>query len=382
MRIAAVETFVLSNRRALVRIETDGGLVGWGEPVLENWALSVIAAVERMAEHLLGADPRRITHLWQVLGRGGFYRGGAVLQSALSGIDQALWDLRGRALGAPVHELLGGACRDEVRVYAHANAGPGRTGDPELARRLVAEGYTMLKVAPDGPVSFLDTPASIERLVADLGELRRAVGPGVDLALDMHGRMSLPMSRRVLPLLEPLLPVFVEEPLRPEHSALIGELVRASGIPVATGERLYSRAEFAPVLQAGVAVVQPDPSHAGGITEGIRIAAQAELFDAQLAPHCPLGPVSLAACLQLDLAAPNVLAQEQTLPWHDPGSPDFAVLVDPEVLRPVGGVIPRLTGPGLGVEVDEEAVRALAVAGPLAPGSPVWSHSDGSFAEW
>lgn len=382
MRIARVETFVLSNRRALVRIETDSGAVGWGEPVLENWARTTEAAVERMAEHLVGRDPRRITQLWQVLARGGFYRGGPVLHSALAGIDQALWDLLGRHLGVPVHELLGGACREEVRVYAHANAGPGRTGDPVRARRLVAEGWTMLKVAPDGPVAFLDTPARTQQLVADLTELRDAVGPAVDLALDLHGRVSVPMARRLLPLLEPLLLTFVEEPLRPEHSALIGDLVRCSSVPVATGERLYARTEFRAVLEAGVAVVQPDPSHAGGITEVLRIASQAEVYDAQLAPHCPLGPVSLAACLQLDLAVPNVLAQEHTLALDDPGSPDLAILANPEVLRPVDGAVPRLTGPGLGVEVDEDAVRALAVTGPLEPGSPVWQHRDGSFAEW
>ena len=382
MRIARVETFVLSNRRALVRIESDTGVVGWGEPVLENWALTTVAAVERMSEHLLGRDPRRITQLWQVLSRGGFYRGGPVLGSAVAGIDQALWDLTARALDVPVHELLGGACREEVRVYAHANAAPGRTGDPELAARLVAEGLTMLKVAPDGPVGFLDSAATIERLVADLTALRDAVGPTVDLALDLHGRLSVPMSRRVLPLLEPLLLSFAEEPLRPEHAALVGELVHCSSVPIALGERLYSRTEFRPVLEAGVAVVQPDPSHAGGISEVVRIAAQAEVYDAQLAPHCPLGPVSLAACLQVDLAVPNVLAQEQTLAWHDPGSPDLAILVDPDVLRPVGGVIPRLTGPGLGIEVDEAVVRELATTGPLGPGSPVWQHRDGSFAEW
>ena len=382
MRIARVETFVLSNRRALVRVETDGGLVGWGEPVLENWARTTVAAVQRMSEHLLGRDPRRITQLWQVLARGGFYRGGAVLHSAVAGIDQALWDIAGRALGEPVHALLGGACRERVRVYAHANAAQGRTGDPELARRLVAQGYDLLKVAPDGPVAFLDTPARVHRLVDELTELRAAVGDDVDLALDLHGRLSVPMARRLLPLLEPLLLTFVEEPLRPEHSALLPELVHCSSVPIATGERLYARTEFRAVLEAGVAVVQPDPSHAGGITEVFRIGTQAEVYDAQLAPHCPLGPVALAACLQLDLALPNVLAQEQVLRWDDPGSADVALLRDPEVLRPVDGAVPRLTGPGLGIEVDEDAVRALAVEGPLPPGSPVWEHPDGSFAEW
>jgi galactonate dehydratase len=381
MRITAVETFVLSNRRALLKVSTDEGVAGWGEPVLEGWVGSVVAAVDEMSRHLIGADPTQITRLWQVLARGGFYRGGAVLASAVAAIDQALWDITGRWLGQPVHVLLGGAVRDRVRIYAHAGAA-GRLGDPGRARELVADGITMIKAAPDGPIAPLTTAAAIDAFVGQFAELRDAVGPHVDLAIDLHGRFSVAQSIRVLPLLEELHPVFVEEPLRPEHSARIGDIVRATTVPIATGERLYSRTDFRPVFEAGIAIAQPDLSHAGGITESFRIGAMAETYDIQIAPHCPLGPVALAACLQLDLALPNALAQEQGVNGAYGTHPDLEILRNPEVLTAVDGFIPRLTGPGLGVEIDEDAVRARVATGPLDPAGPVWTQSDGSFAEW
>jgi galactonate dehydratase len=381
MRITSVETFVISNRQVLVKVDTDAGIAGWGEPVLENWALATVAAVDRLAEHLIGEDPRATTRLWQVMWRGGFYRGGPVLGSAVAGLDQALWDIKGRALGAPIHELLGGPTRDVARVYAHANT-HGRTGDPEQARALVAAGIDLVKIAPDGPVAFLESSQWIDGFVHDVSELRDAIGTDASFAIDFHGRLSLPMSRIVLPLLEPFRPAFVEEPLRPEHSHLVGALVDASPIPIAVGERLYERHEYRAVLDAGVAIIQPDLSHAGGITECLRIAAMAETHDVQVAPHCPLGVVALAACLQLDFAIPNFYAQEQGLNVHYSAGPAADFLVDPSVLRAVDGAIPRLLGAGLGIEIDEDAVRAAVADGLLTPGSPVWSYADGGFAEW
>jgi galactonate dehydratase len=372
---------VLSNRRAFVKVSTDEGVAGWGEPLLENWARPTVSAVQRMAEHLVGQDPLHITRLWQVLSRGGFYRGGSVLSSAVAGIDQALWDIKGRWHGVPVYQLLGGPCRDKVRMYAHANT-EGRTGDPALARQRAAEGFTLVKVAPVGPRSWLGTVSEIDRFVEEISELRDALGPDVDFAIDLHGRFSVPESRRVLPLIEHLSPAFIEEPLRPEHSHRIGDIVRATAIPVATGERLYSRDEFRAVLEAGIAIAQPDLSHAGGITECFRIATGAEVYDVQMAPHCPIGPVALAACLQLDIAVPNFYAQEQTMNLHLADAPDRSLVTNPEVLCPVDGYVDRALGPGLGVEVNEDAVRAAVVSGPLDPGSPVWAHPDGSFAEW
>lgn len=382
MLITNIETFVLSNRRALVKVSTDRGISGWGEPVLENWARTTIAAVERMSEYLLGRDPRRITDLWQRLDRGGFYRGGPVLRSAVAGLDQALWDIKGRALGAPVHELLGGPTRDAARIYGPAGGGEDRAGDLELCRTAVTAGTTMVKAVPAGAWRFLESESRMTRFVDELHEIRATVGPTVDIALDFHGRLSAAQAIRLLPMLEDLHPVFVEEPVRPEQLSALGRIVASTSIPIAMGERMYSRFDFAVALDSGVSIVQPDLSHAGGITECFRIAAQAELYDAAVAPHCPLGPVALAACLQIDFAVPNFYVQEQGMGLHYGGAEDLDLLHNPEVLIPSNGSIARLTGPGLGVEVDEDAVRSRATSGPLTPGSPIWSHEDGSFAEW
>ncbi|KJL31058.1 galactonate dehydratase [Microbacterium oxydans] len=382
MKISAVESFILTDRRLLVRIGTDTDLVGWGEATLETWVGPVAAVVRQMSDYLVGQDPRRITAHWQVLTRGGFYRGGPVMSSAVSGIDQALWDLAGKRLGVPVHELLGGAVRSGVRLYGHANV-DGRIGDPVRARALAAEGYTMVKVAPTMPTRFVDTEGTMRRLVDELEELRATIGDEVDIAVDLHGRFSIPQSRRFLARTEHVGLAFVEEPLRPEHSAHIGELVRSTSTPIATGERLYSRTEFDPVLRAGIAFAQPDLAHAGGISEVVRIGALAEVFDAQLAPHCPLGLVAFAACIQVDAATPNAAVQETVI--------DFTALLDGEEhayvrnredWMPVDGYLPVPQGVGLGLDIDEQLVRERAVE--VAPSIELWwsDPRDGSYVEW
>jgi galactonate dehydratase len=383
VRITAVETFVLGERQVLVRIGTDEGVVGWGDASLEHRPGAIVAAVRELSGHLVGADPLPVTAHWQRLTRGGFYRGGAVLASAVAGIDMALWDLRGHLLGAPVHVLLGGPCRDRVRVYTHAWGPPERTGGADRARALVASGYTLVKASVAGPVGFLDSPGMTARFVADLEELRAAVGPDADFGIDLHGRVSVHHARRLADAVAHTAPAFFEEPTRPEHSRLIGRLVASTSVPVATGERLFSREEFLPVLDAGIAIAQPDPAHAGGITEVFRIATLAESYDVQLAPHCPLGPVAFAACVQLDLAVPNFYAQEHVIDLSHAGSADLAILRNPEVLVPVAGNLERPTGPGLGIEVDEDAVRAAHRPDLLVPeGNPSWTYADGGFAEW
>jgi galactonate dehydratase len=383
MRISTVETFVLGERQLLVRIGTDEGLAGWGDASLEHRPGTIVAAVRELSGHLLGEDPLPVTRHWQTLTRGGFYRGGGVLSSAVAGLDQALWDLRGRFHGLPVHELLGGPCRDRVRVYAHAGGEPGRTGSPERARALVEAGYTLVKASVAGPVDFLESPRMTRRFVADLEALRDAVGEAADFGIDLHGRVSVHQARRLADAVAHVAPAFLEEPLRPEHSHLIGRLAQSTSVPVATGERLFSREDFLPVLTAGIALAQPDPAHAGGITEVFRIATLAESYDVQLAPHCPIGPVALAACVQLDLAVPNFYAQEHIIDLSSAASPDLAILRNPEVLVAVAGYLERPTGPGLGIEVDEDAVRAAHRDDLLVPaGSPRWTYPDGGFAEW
>jgi galactonate dehydratase len=378
VRITSIETFQIPPRWLFLRIGTDEGLVGWGEPIVEGRAEVVQAAVAVLAERLIGADPLRIEDHWQSMQRGHFYRGGPDWSSAVSGVDHALWDIAGQHRGAPVHELLGGPVRDKVRMYCSIH---GATLDElaAAARAAIAAGYTAVKLGHDGKLNYLESAAGTEEMAARVATVREAIGSDADLAVDLHGRSSIALSRRLLPLLEPSRPLFVEEPLRPEYSDQIGKLVAGTPVPIATGERLYSRWDFRPILDAGVTVVQPDPSHAGGISEVRRIAAQAEVHDAVLAPHCPLGPIALAACLQLDFAVPNFLIQEQSLGIHD--HTQVPCLADPAVLALHDGHITRPTAPGLGITVDEDAVRTLAKEGHRFR-TPQWRYPDGSFAEW
>ena len=381
MKIVRIETFLVPPRWLFCRIEADDGTVGWGEPVVEGRAEVVRAAVDVLAEYLIGQDPLRIQDHWQVLTKGGFYRDGPVLGSAVAGIDQALWDIAGKAYDAPVHALLGGPVRDRVRVYAWV----GGDEPAELAEAIaeqVEAGFTAVKMNASGIISPIATSGEVDAVVARAAVAREALGPGLDFAVDCHGRFSPATARRVLPELAPHRPLFVEEPVLPEHQHALAALAATSAVPLATGERIYGRAGFLPVLQAGISVVQPDLSHAGGISEVTRIASLADTFGALLAPHCPLGPIALAASLQVGFATPNLLIQEQSRGIHYNKDADLlSYVVDPEPFRFVDGHAVRTQLPGLGVSVDETAVRAADRAGHRWR-NPVWRHADGSLAEW
>jgi galactonate dehydratase len=382
VKIDKIETFLVPPRWLFCRVSTDEGLVGWGEPVVEGRAEVVRAAVEVLAEYLIGEDPLRIEHHWQVLSKGGFYRGGPVLSSAVAGIDQALWDIAGKAYGAPVHALLGGSVRDRVRVYAWVGGDePGEIADAVAGH--VEAGMTAVKMNASGRLSPVPTVAEIAAIVDRVAAARAVLGPTRDVAIDLHGRASFAAARMILPAVAPMQPLLVEEPLVPEHGHRLADLVACTPVPVATGERLYNRTDFLPALQAGITVVQPDLSHAGGISEVRRIAALAETYGALLAPHCPLGPIALAASLQVAFATPNFLIQEQSMGihYHDGGTDLLDYVVDPQPLRITDGHIQRPEGPGLGITVDEAAVRAADQAG-HAWRNPVWRQDDGSFAEW
>jgi galactonate dehydratase len=382
VKITQIESFLVPPRWLFVKVSTDEGVSGWGEATLEGRSHTVQAAVGELADILVGQDPRPIEDHWQVMSKSGFYRGGPVFSSAVAGLDQALWDIAGKSYGVPVHQLLGGPVRDRVRVYSWIGGDePAEVADRAAEQR--AAGFTAVKLNASGRMSPLDTVAAIESTLARAAAVREAMGPDGDFALDFHGRFTTPMARRIVSELQPLRPLFVEEPVLPEHSVhRLRDVVAATTIPVATGERLYGRADFLPVLQTGIAVAQPDLSHAGGISECRRIAALAETFDVLLAPHCPIGPVALAACLQVDFATPNFLIQEQSLGIHYNTTSDLLdYLVDPTVFAFQDGWCARPPGPGLGVEVDEDAVRRAAEIGHQWRG-PVWRHPDGSFAEW
>ncbi|PZG13192.1 galactonate dehydratase [Nonomuraea aridisoli] len=381
MKIVDIETFLVPPRWLFCRVRTDEGVIGWGEPVVEGRAEAVRAAVHTLAEYLIGQDPLRVEDHWQVLANGGFYRGGPVLSSALAGLDQALWDIAGKTYGVPVHALLGGPVRDRVRMYAWVGG-----DDPaELAEGITARieaGFTAVKMNAVGRLPAAATMADVSAVVDRVALARELLGPGRDVAIDFHGRVSAAEARRILPLLAPLQPMFAEEPVLPDRPHVLRDVVTASSVPVAVGERLYSRWDFRPVLEAGVAVVQPDLSHAGGISETRRIAALAEVWDARLAPHCPLGPIALAASLQVAFATPNFLIQEHSIGIHyNQGDDLLDYVADPEVFRFVDGYAARPTAPGLGVEVDEAAVRRADQIG-HAWRNPVWRHDDGGRAEW
>src|SRR3954447_5107546 len=358
--ISRVETFLVAPRWLFVRIETDSGIVGWGEATCEGRSETVRTAIDQLSELLLGRDALRIEDHWQGLTKGSFYRGGAILASAVSGLDQALWDIAGKRYGAPVHQLLGGPVRDRIRVYGWVGGDePAEVADH--IREQVEAGLTAGKMnesgrssrvatgAASGRMSPLATVAEIDGVVERVAAAREVLGHHGDVAVDFHGRFTLANAKRVAPLLEPYRPFFLEEPVVPENSHLLGDFVRSTTTPVATGERLFNRQEFLPVLQAGIAVAQPDLSHAGGIPEVRKIAALAEAYDVQLAPHCPLGPLALAACLQVGFATPNHLIQEQSIGIHyNQGAEVVDYLIDTAPLQFVDGHIERLTGHGLG----------------------------------
>jgi galactonate dehydratase len=381
MKITGLETFLVAPRWLFLRVDTDEGLVGWGEPIVEGRARTVQAAVGELAGYLIGEDPLRIEDHWQVLTKGGFYRGGPVLSSAVAGIDQALWDIAGKAYGVPVHRLLGGPVRNRARMYAWI--GGDRPAEvAEQARAQVEAGFTAVKMNGSAELAAIDTPAATAAIVQRVAAVREAIGDECDMVVDFHGRMSTAMSRRLLPLLEPLHPLFVEEPVLPEFSRDLRELAASTSVPLAVGERLYSRWDFRDVLPAGIAVAQPDVSHAGGISEVRRIAALAECYDVALAPHCPLGPIALAASLQLAFAVPNFLIQEQSLGLHyHSGGALLDYVADTGPFQFEGGFATVPAAPGLGVAIDEAAVRRAAQTGHEWH-NPVWRLPDGSFTEW
>lgn len=370
-------------RWLFLRLETSDGTVGWGEPVVEGRAETVRAAVRELLDnYLLGEDPSRIEDHWQRMYRGGFYRGGPILMSAIAGIDQALWDIKGKRFGAPVYELLGGRARDRIRVYQWIGGDrPSEVG--EAAKEKVAEGFTGLKMNATSELRRVDTPAAVREAEERLAEVRESVGPEIDIGVDFHGRVTKPMAKRLASALEPYEPMFIEEPVLPEHNDALPLIAAHTQIPIATGERMFSRWDFKEVFENGsVDIIQPDLSHAGGITEVKKIADMAEAYDVALAPHCPLGPIALASCIQVDICSPNALIQEQSLDIHyNQGGDVLDYLADPGVFEYHKGYVDVPSGPGLGIDLNEEYIEQQAEK-TVNWHNPVWRHDDGSVAEW
>jgi len=373
----------------MVEITTDAGLTGWGEPVIEGRAATVRACVEELTPYLIGRDPGAIEDTWQTLYRGGFYRGGPILMSAIAGIDQALWDIKGKYFNAPVWELMGGAVRERIEVYAWI--GGDRPSDVAAAAlEKKAQGYRAVKMNATEELRYVDSHTKIDAVLERVAQVREAVGRGFGIAVDFHGRVHKPMAKVLAKKLEEFDLMFIEEPVLCDNFEDFPEIAHACSIPIATGERLFTRWDFKRLLEQGaVDILQPDLSHAGGITEVKKIAAMAEAYDVALAPHCPLGPVALMACLQIDATCHNAFIQEQSIGIHY--NADSRALSDADAvldymrnredLTYKDGFVILPKRPGLGIEVNRERVLSEDEH-PHAWKNPVWRHEDGSVAEW
>jgi len=343
MKITKVETFLVKPRWLFLKIHTDEGIVGLGEPILEGRARTCAQAVAELEPYLIGKDPRRVVHHWQAMYRHAFYRGGPILTSALSGIEQALWDISGKALGVPVYQLFGGPTRDRIRLYKG-------TGSVEGIREGIAQGFTAFKTGVGGgrPARIVETREFIRRAEQHFASLREAAGDEVDIAIDFHGAVSPQTAKLLIKALEPYQPMFVEEPVQCQNVDVLADIARGTHLPIATGERLFTKWGFREVLEKHAAMIlQPDLCHAGGIHEVHIIAGMAEAYYAGIAPHNPLGPISLAACIQLDASIPNFVVQEHTTLGH-------GYLKKPFVFQ--NGYVELPTEPGLGIELDEDAL--------------------------
>ncbi len=379
MKIGKIESFYVAPRWLFVRVESDDGAFGWGEASLEGHAEAVDGALEALRDKFVGADPYRIEDIWQVGYRSGFYRGGPVLMSALAGLEQALWDLKGRTLNLPVWEMLGGRVRDRIRAYAWIGGDrPNEIGVAATARR--EQGFSAVKMNATPEIDWIGTPKLFDAVIERVEAAQKA---GMDVGLDFHGRVHRPLAKQLAKALEPLGLLFIEEPLLSENPEGLRQIAGLTSIPIALGERLYSRWDFKPFFESGaVDIIQPDLSHAGGILEVRKIAAMAEAYDIAVAPHCPLGPLALAACLQVAACAPNVAIQEMSLGIHyNVGADLFTYCRDKTQLSPRDGYLAIPAGPGLGVDIDEDAVRESNKERHRWR-NPVWRLSDGSFAEW
>ncbi len=343
IKITKLETFLVKPRWLFLKIHTDAGIIGLGEPITEGRAKTCATAVEEIAPYLIGKDPRRVVHHWQAIYRHAFYRGGPILTSALSGIDQALWDIKGKALGVPIYELLGGPTRDRVRVYAHSS-------QPDDLKKKIQQGFRTFKTGPAKrrPSRLVENPAAVQYAAERFAALREAAGPDIDIGIDFHGAVSPQTAKLLIKALEPYQPMFIEEPVNCQEVDVMADIARGTHLPIATGERIFTKWGFREILEKKAAsILQPDLCHAGGITEVRLIAGMAEAYYVVIAPHNPLGPISLAAGLQIAASIPNFLCQEQV-------SLGVGYVKKPFTIEK--GFIPLPEGPGLGIELDENAL--------------------------
>ncbi|KAJ6574437.1 enolase C-terminal domain-like protein [Mycena capillaripes] len=383
--IRSIETFYVRPRWLFVRVETEKGIVGWGEATLEGHTEAVEGAFVDLRERFVGWDSANIEDIWQTAYRHRFYRGGEVLMSAISGLDIALWDIKGKTLGVPVWQLLGGKVRNRCQVYSWI--GGDRPADVLAeAQARKDEGFTAVKMNAVESLGWLDSPSALE---GTIDRVKQVKSIGLDVGLDFHGRVHRPLAKQLAKALEPVRPLFIEEPLLPGQQEEIKALYGMTSIPIALGERLFTRQDVRPYFEAGcIDIVQPDLAHAGGISEVKKIATMAETYDIGVAPHCPLGPIAFAACLQLGFSTPNFVICEMSWKMHyNAGEHDLLTyILNPEVFAVREGMVSLLEGNGLGIEVDEARVRsedrAFREGEVKAWRNPVWRGPDGAIREW
>ena len=382
MKIKKLELFAVAPRWMFLKIDTDEGISGWGEPVIEGKAHTVAACVREMEDYIIGRDPRDIEDIWQVLYRGAFYRGGPIITSAISGIEQALWDIKGKFYGMPVYEFLGGKCREKIRVYCWVGGDrPSDVGRAALEQKKL--GFDAVKMNATEELAYIDSFSKVEAACGRVRAIRETCGDDFGVAVDFHGRVHKSMAKVLAKELEQYKLMFIEEPVLSENYEALREIANHCSTPIALGERLFTRWDFKKIFEQGIVdVIQPDLSHAGGILECRKISAMAEAYDTAVAPHCPLGPIALAACLQMDACTPNAYIQEQSLGIHyNQGSDLLDYLKDPKVFDYADGSVKIPSAPGLGIEINEDKVREAAKTGHNWK-NPVWRNADGTVAEW
>lgn len=381
MKIKNFELFKVPPRWLFLKITTDAGITGWGEPIVEGRANTVKEAVKELSEYLIGENPLNIEDHWQKLYRGGFYRGGPIIMSAIAGIDQALWDIKGKFYNTPIYELLGGKTRNKIEVYSWIGGDrPDDVAKDVLKRK--EKGFKAVKMNATAEIHYIDNHAKIDSVIKRVAAVKEAGGDKFKIAVDFHGRLHKGMACVLARELESFNLMFIEEPVLSENYEAIKDL-RKYSTPIALGERLFSRWDYKHIISEGlVDIVQPDLSHAGGISETKKIAVMAEAYDIAVAPHAPLGPINLAAAIQLDACTPNAFIQEQSVSMHYNKKNDIIDYIkNKEVFNFVDGFVKLPIGPGLGIEIDEEKVKEMAVEG-YNWKNPIWRNEDGSITEW
>jgi galactonate dehydratase len=362
IKVTKIETFVLKNSWVFVKISTDAGIVGWGE-MLKDDAKACAAGALEVGNYLIGQDPCRVVFHWQAIHRGAFYRGGPIKTAISSGIDQALWDIKGKVYGVPVYKLLGGPTRDRIRVYGRVSK---------------ETGVNAMKTGPSGEgrqaSKYVEGQKYVDAVVENFKALRQKHGSGVDIAIDFHGAVQPPTALLLIKALEPYQPWFYEEVVQCLNVDVMAELARKTHIPLATGERIFTKWGFREVLEKRAAtILQPDVCYAGGITELRLIAGMAEAYYTPIAPHNPQGPCSLAASYQIAASIPNFLIQEN-------GDAEYADLLAKRLPPVQNGYRPLLTDPGLGITIDEDKLKAQV--GEPRPYRPRFDRDDGSVVDW